>query len=1337
MQVKLWILASFLCLFQVANAFAAFKHYSIEEGLSQSVVFNIEQDQLGFMWFATQDGLNRFDGNRFEVFKTSEKNTNSLTNNYIYPISLDNQNKLFIGTRHGGVNQLNLNNYEFAAPLFKNKRITSLLPLKSSLFVGTFDGAVYRVNRDSLTIDILADNLKKPVYALTSIKNILWVGTHGSGIYHYDLQTNQLVENYLKNIFKEQKIHSSIFSIKQDVDANVWLATQGGGVYKIDLADSKYINWRHDPNDKFSISSNQVRDIEFDDSGLVWFATRGGGVSIYDKSQERFTHLKHDPFDRYSLAHNRVYSVFKDQTGIMWFGTANGINKLDPASLNFTKLKKPNPLSSNDSWALHEDSQQRLWYGSWGGGIDILDEQFNRLQHLDTQSSPLTLSSNAIKAITQDNQGNTWIGTWAHGINVITTQGELIRYNADDSNHGLSENSIYSLLVDNRNQVWVGTNGGGLFRFDRELNYFISYAKPQQGSTLYIDAPRVTSLYQDLDDNLWIATDGSGAYKFNMRSEDITHFSKSSQGEGLSHNTVRAFLLRENNDMWLATSNGINIIKAKSTDIIHLGIEDGLPNQVVYGLISQGQYVWLSTNNGLVQVNTKTLSMRNFQAKDGLQGNEFNAGAYYKTSQGKIIFGGTQGVTVFTPNAQVQNALPGKLALTELNFDDQPLLNSIGSELGMHYEVDKNRQLIIPFSVKRVSIGVNYLHYQEPKTNRFRYRLTGFEQQWRSAAGSNIAIEYTNLPAGKYKLVVEATSHSGAKAVTPLVINFHVITPWWQTPISYALYFILLLGFIWLCSTLWTRRLRRQKHELERFVTLRTQEIATQKTLIEKQAVALSNTLESKVRFFTHASHELRTPLSLLVAPTQALLANEAKLKKREDLNLILRNAKRLEGLVDKLLTLTRFDESGDDEVKKLSLSAIALEVAEQFKVLGKQNLQFDYRIEEALYIDASREGLITIFNNLLSNAFKYTDAGKIEFKVFANQENAVVEFTDTGRGIAEVELDKVYDLFYRATGNVNIEGSGVGLSIVKRLVDKYQGQIDLKSKLREGTQFTIQFKLIAAQKQRPVESTKQVALTHAVRNKHAATVIIVEDNDELRHYLRTELLPKYNVLTAENGDVAMKLMLKHVPDLLITDLMMPKMDGFELLKAVHESRVTCHIPAIILTAKGDHESKLKGLNHYALDVITKPFDRTELLVKVDNWIAWLKTYHQGINDYNKLPTIVANRPNHDPKDAQLLSDLNKFLANHYQNTQLTVPRCAKELALSERQFQRKLKVLINISPTEYIRDYRLIKAAELLKQGRQINLVIEDVGFTSRSHFSKSFKTKFGMTAKEFQVSN
>ncbi|CAM3850695.1 hypothetical protein PMAG_a2639 [Pseudoalteromonas mariniglutinosa NCIMB 1770] len=1339
MLSRLLVLACIFCFVRCENTLAAFQHYGIEEGLSQSVVFNIQQDQQGFMWFATQDGLNRFDGNQFEVFKTSAKSNNSLSNNYIYPLLLDSQNQLFIGTRHGGVNHLNLFSYQFASPQLENKRITALLNYKNWLIVGTFDGMVYRLNQNTAEVELIANELLKPVYALTIVKDIIWIGTHGNGLHHFDLKENNFVADYLLKVFGDVPIHPSIFAIKQSSDSHIWLATQGGGVYEIDLVKNSYQNWRHDPNNANSLSSDQVRDIAFDQQGRVWLATRGAGVSIYDRQSKQFSRLEHDPFDRYSLAHNRVYSVFQDQTGIMWFGTANGISKLDPTTLNFNKLKKPNPLTSNDAWALYEDPQQRIWYGSWGGGIDILDRQFNRIKHLDKDSQPLALSSNAIKAITQDQQGNTWIGTWADGIDVITKQGQLISYKAGIGEHGLTENSIYCLLVDKHNDVWVGTNGGGLFRFDSTTQQFISYAVKQGDSNLIITAPRVTSIYQDNDQQLWLATDGKGAYRYDFMSNQLTNYTKQENGMGLSHNTVRAFLRRDNNDMWLATSDGINILSADSEKIIHIGLEQGLPNQVVYGLLSGKQHnVWLSTNNGLVKIDSQSYQITHFQAKDGLQGNEFNAGAYLKSKTGQIFFGGTQGVTVFQPGEHTQNQGSAKLALTALSFDDNVLVNRYDSALGMHYEIEKSRQLEIAADVQRVSLTINYLHYLEPDKNQYRYRLTGFEQQWRTAQGSNLKIDYTNLPPGQYQLIVEAFSKTGVQALAPVFINFNVLTPWWRSWVFYIGYFFVGIAAIWLCIVLWTRRLRHQKAELEEFVALRTQEIAQQKTLIEQQASALSDTLENKVRFFTHASHELRTPLSLLVAPLQALLANESNEKKRHNLNLALRNAKRLENLVDKLLTLTRFDESSAEEIKYISLSAIAREVAAQFNVLGEQQLQFDYQIDDGLYVNASREGLITIFSNLLSNAFKYTTQGEIEFIVLRQTQQVKITVRDTGRGIAEVERDKVYDLFYRASGHSNIEGSGVGLSIVKRLVDKYKGKITLSSTLLKGTEFTVLLDLVTPLPKRTTALLQHVTpVTSNPNSNKTATILVVEDNDDLRHYLHSELSIKYKVLTAENGKVAMDLLLEYVPDLIITDLMMPEMDGFSLLQELHRSHVTCHIPAIILTAKGDHDSKLKGLNHYAMDVITKPFERAELLVKVDNWVDWVAKYHQQRTTHSSHSQLDATTAMIDPKDSQLLINIDTFLAENYHRPELTVPMCAKQLALSERQLQRKLKVLVNVSPTEYIRDYRLTKAAELIRTGQQINLVIEKVGFTSRSHFSKTFKAKYNMTAKEFQCSN
>ena len=525
-------------------------------------------------------------------------------------------------------------------------------------------------------------------------------------------------------------------------------------------------------------------------------------------------------------------------------------------------------------------------------------------------------------------------------------------------------------------------------------------------------------------------------------------------------------------------------------------------------------------------------------------------------------------------------------------------------------------------------------------------------------------------------------------------------------------------------------RIRKQKYYLEQIVSERTDEIAEQKTLIEQQADALSDSLENKVRFFTHASHELRTPLSLLIAPLQKLIADERNTEKREQLNLVLRNSRRLENLVDKLLTLTRYDERHEEIIKVVSLSAIAREVAGQFAVLGEKSIDFKVDIEEAVFIESTREGVITILTNLLSNAFKYTQQGQVSLIVSASGELAYIEVTDTGKGIADAEKDKVFDTFYRVSSHANVEGSGVGLAIVKRLVDKYKGNIVLASRLGEGTNFKLAFKTAQFAEQVPVDST---SLKSKVSHDKAS-VLIIEDNDELRHYLKTELQHRYQVLLAEDGQIGLQIALSQVPDLIITDLMMPKVDGFTVLDSLHNSPVTCHIPVIILTAKGDYETRVSSLQQHALDVITKPFDREELFLKVENWIHWVNLYSQqqtmDAPDHveTKQPVVV------DPRDKQLLEKLELYVAEHYQQQGFSMVNCAKELALSERQLQRKLKVLLNITPSEYLRNYRLSKAAELLRQGRQISLVIDDVGFSSRSYFSKFFKAKYGMTAKEYQ---
>ena len=414
LTVDLGMIRFFIVLLAVLflpSAWSAFHNYDIDDGLSQSVVFDIVQDQQGFMWFSTQAGLNRFDGNEFTVFTASDE-TNSLANNYIYPLALDSESQLFIGTRNSGVNQLALHNYQFSEPLLKEHRITSLLVAQQQVYIGTYDGSLFRYDKRTEQLETLITGLKKPIYALSKIADILWIGTHGAGLLHYDLINKQQINTVFSGFAEPVNIHASIFAIKQAADGSIWLASQGGGLYKIELSTKTITQWLTSNDDNSGLSSNEIRDIEFDSQGRVWLATRGGGINVYNPIDASFTVLAHDPFDKYSLAHDRVYSIYRDGSDIMWFGTAHGISKLDPASLQFSKLKKPTPLSSNDAWALFEDSKQRIWYGSWGGGIDILDQQLNRLDRITTESSPYSISSNAIKAIAEDRNGDIWIGSW-------------------------------------------------------------------------------------------------------------------------------------------------------------------------------------------------------------------------------------------------------------------------------------------------------------------------------------------------------------------------------------------------------------------------------------------------------------------------------------------------------------------------------------------------------------------------------------------------------------------------------------------------------------------------------------------------------------------------------------------------------------------------------------------------------------------------------------------------------------------------------------------------------------------------------------------------------------
>ncbi|WP_125717738.1 two-component regulator propeller domain-containing protein [Pseudoalteromonas rubra] len=1299
---------------------SAFVHLNNEQGLSQNIIFDMVQDHQGYLWLATQDGLNRYDGKEFTVFRPNQANATDMTDGYIYPLALSEDNHLFLGTKHGGINRLLLSDLTFQPPLLKAQRISALLIHEKAAYIGTFKGDVYRYQFNTQQIERLFSVGNAPVYALHIQNSLLWVGSHGQGLHHFDLDNHKTVHVMLNNTPLASQIHASLFAFEPDKQGGLWIASQGGGLYHVNAAQKTLT---HFSTLNSPLHSNELRDVTLDAQGRLWIASRGGGGYLFDTKSQHWAVFKHDPFDPYSLAHDRVYSVLVDNTGFVWFGTANGVSKLDPATLNFTKLNQANGLSNKDAWALMVDPQQRLWYGSWGGGIDIFDNLLNRVAHFDDQTEPTRLSSNAIKALAQDSQGNTWVGHWQNGLDMITPDGSVINYNSGNS--PLRSDRIYTLAEDNQGGLWVGTRDAGLQYLNTSTRAFS--ALPEHPA---LNHGRISAIYPDEKGQIWIASDGGGLLRFDPASGLVKQYLHDPDKLSLAHNSVRGITKTHQQTLWLTTARGLSVFDLQARRFVaHPAVQHFAAQSLYEARQDIERTVWISTNQGLWRWETTTNSTTHFQAKNGLQGNEFNAGAALSMADGRLIFGGTQGLTLLAPPFEVPSPVPARLILSGLTADQS------AQQQDMLRALNDNASLPIKLShdTLRLSLQFDYLHFKAPALHQFQYRLKGFENHWQSVRGNKLLVNYTGLPPGDYVLQV---SVSGDDKTTAASFQRAIVIapPWYQSIWGYALQALGVCVLILLLFFAWSARLRQQKNLLAKQVALRTAQIAEQKYLIESQAQTLADTLADKRRFITRASHELRTPLSLILAPSETLLAQEKDGFKRQQLSLIQTHTLHLKSLIDRLLQLARYDH--DPDLNQVSnFSAIAVDLCHVYASQPSHNVQFYYDIEPNLYVTASADALKDLLNNLLSNAFKYTTQGHVRLSLTRQQSQLSLCVEDSGKGIAANELDAIFTLFYRAEQSHTQSGLGIGLSIVKEIVDKLQGQINVASTPGQGSRFEVTFKIPAhitpdAQSlaNDVTDQSPPLAMPETLASNRHRLILIAEDNADLRAYLAQELAQLGQVLCAENGIAALELAQFHVPDLILSDVMMPKLDGLGLLTALKNHPATSHIPTLLLTAKQDEQTRLNALAENCLDVLAKPFSRNELLMKVANVLRYVEHYPTAMRENNATELMR--------QDVRLLNQLNDFLASHYSDSALSPQSLAKAVALSERQLQRKLRLLVGCSPLEYLRNYRLEKAASLLKTGLQISVVASQTGFTSRTHFSRLFKQKFASSPKDFQNS-
>ncbi|MGB5848798.1 MAG: two-component regulator propeller domain-containing protein, partial [Ignavibacteriaceae bacterium] len=1093
-----------------------------------------------------------------------------------------------------------------------------------------------------------------------------------------------------------------------------------------------FTHFKHNPFDPGSMSTDNTYTIYEDKRGLVWVGTAGRGLSKYNKARGKIIHYKKEYDNTKSLNSNTIHPIFEDDSGILWIGTSEGgLNKLDRKKGFFTHYKhKPDNLNSlinNDVFSIIEEKPGLLWIGSRGGlsRFDIKKNQFMNFKY--DSKNPQSLNYDYVYSLHIDRSNNLWIGTIGGGLNkLILNENKKAppvfthyKNNLNDP-HSISGNSVTAIYEDNDGFLWVGADG--LNKFDKRKEKFFRFQHdPNNPNSLSNNL--VSTIYQDKNGVLWIGTEGGGLNKLVPGdNEESPHtFIHYREKDGLSNNRILGILEDDHQNLWISTRNGLSKFNPKEVD-----------------------------DKGV----TLPSAFKNYYSYDGFQGNVFNPMSYFKNNRGEMFFGGINGFNAFYPDSLKEN-----LTIPAVVITDFKVLNE---DYKLDTSITEINQIVLSYNENFFSFDFAVLDYTTPENNNYAYKLDGLDNDWNYVDNRNFA-HYTNLSPGKYVFCVKGSNNNGIWNEKGTSIIIIITPPWWATWWSYTIYASLLFGLIYI--------LRR--YELNR------QNLKHSWELKRSEAENYQEIDRMKSRFFANISHEFRTPLTLIKGPVQQMLSGDFKGNIEKQYKIILRNTNRLMQLINQLLDLSKLD-SGQMTLKTSPENMLPLlkGLTQSFESLAKQKnitLQFQSSDTDIIaYIDRDKFEKIVI--NLLSNAFKFTpDGGYVSVSVnlqvlkthFGSEITGMrskddettsvkIAICNSGPGINPEQLNKIFDRFYQADDSSvrTQEGTGIGLALTKELVELHHGEIKVDSEPGTSTTFTIRLPLGKEHllPEQIIETSAEVSsdikidsdlvesslspeskaeTTSHQRDKDFPTLLIVDDNPDMRNYMHESLESNYKIIEAENGEVGIQQALKHSPDMIISDVMMPKMDGFQFCSKIKKDERTSHIPVILLTAKASGESKIEGLETGADDYLTKPFDTRELQVRIKNLIEQRRKLQEKfrreiiVNPGDITVTSI---------DEQLLQRAINAVENNISDPDFDTTTMAKEVGVSRMLLHTKLKALTGLSTGEFIRTLRLKRAAQLLKQGSgNVTQIAYDVGFQSLSYFAKTFRKQFGQSPSHY----
>lgn len=1341
-----------------------FQHITSAEGISQSEIYSFLEDSQGYLWFGTVDGLNKYDGYKITTFNTDKNSANSITNNTIRCLAEDQMGRIWIGTDDGlslydseleKIYQINLTGFND-----KLLTINSILIKENKLYLGTSMGLLF-LNIDTNSLEQIAKDAH-PVELSNDSKVFNVVATelgHDGNIWFTTsnnlFRVSQEGENPIPiGVLELQNQLSGIRNLKEDSHGNLWLVSHNNGFLRFNTKTKEIKHFKKNPLNK-TLVSDRTSDVAVDKDGNLWIGTRDKGLlfleeEYLDDENPSFEIIQNAPLDNRSLNSNLIYSLYISKNNLLWIGTiASGINMYDPYRkpfyhYNIQSATNQTLYSTNFVRAVYADPLNNIWMGTHNNGLYILNRE------KDQKSMKTGFDSESIFHISEANKGNLIVCT-GQGVSLVKKVNNTLKILST-----LPIGATFFATKGKGNIIWVAALDGikkcKIINQKLEIEQeYSTNSKPQ----ISFNNSRVIVFNKETNE-LFVGTEGGGLNIVHLNENDNADttkiYKKSDAANSLSNNYIRSIIMDSNSDIWIGTYEGLNkmYVDPVSGQVLFKTYtkEDGLPNNTIQSIVEDNQKkLWIGTNQGLSKFDPTTETFTHYTSNDGVQSNEFSEHTVFKKRDGEIIIGGIDGINTFYPQKIKSSEFKPNTTITDFYLFNKQVVVAEEEETPLKKSVSLTDSIFLQPNQTSLGFEFSAMIYNAPEKIKYAYLLEGFDTEWNYSDAKNRRANYTNLSYGDYAFKVKATNNDGVWEDQPKSVFISIETPFYYTTLAFVIYGLLaLFTLIFFTNYTAIRSTTKKKILLENQLNKKVRELE-----------------EFRSRFFINISHDLRTPLTLISSPLEIVLKNKSlKPEVQNYLNIVQRNVKKLKDMTEELLDVRKIETIKQSPNKRnLDIVSFLKSEVSLFEHSIKEK-GLDLQItsdEESMMLSFDSDMISKVIFNVVSNALKHTEEGevivdisKVSNKSVAKLKNAKhenyvrIQIKDSGKGIDSSDLDMIFDRFFQGKEQSS-KGYGIGLSHSKDLVEAHDGVIDVESKKGLGTTFKVFIPNIQTKAsntdEKPlvlmdqdVDNNAIVQLTNVEYDNisiiKSGKVLLIEDNVDLRNFIGTELSKTYQVLEAADGENGLEMANTHFPDLIISDVMMPKMDGIEFCKQLKSNIKTSHIPVILLTAKVNKESKYEGIEIGADDYISKPFEMDYLFLRIKNLLQNRARLRNLFKVNASLEPASVTVTSIDEKFlATLLSEIEKGIPD----SEFTINALEQELGMSHSSFYNKIKSLTGQSAKELVFNMRMKRAKQILEDTTNIRIseVAFMVGFSDPKYFSKCFKEYYKKSPSDF----